>query len=79
MDLFAWAEQNEEDRKKLAMEEHKRREQEEQKHRAQEEKEKAEKARQARLNSMMEEINGKFGSGTVRKGDTGTDPRQNCP
>jgi DNA polymerase-4 len=71
MDLFAWAEQNEEDRKKLAMEDHKRR--------AQEEKEKAEKARQARLNSMMEQINGKFGSGTVRKGDTGTDLQQNCP
>ena len=71
MDLFAWAEQNEEDRKKLAMEDHKRR--------AQEEKEKAEIARQARLNSMMEEINGKFGSGTVRKGDTGTDLQQNCP
>ena len=71
MDLFAWAEQNEEDRKKLAMEDHKRR--------AQEKKEKAEKARQARLNSMMEQINGKFGSGTVRKGDTGTDLQQNCP
>ena len=47
MDLFAWAEQNEQEEKKRQ----------------------AAKARQAKLNAMMDQINGRFGSGTVKKGE----------
>ena len=47
MDLFAWAEQNEQEEKKRQ----------------------AAKARQAKLNAMVDQINGRFGSGTVKKGE----------
>ncbi len=103
MDLFAWAEQNEEDEKKRLEEEKKRKEEEEKrrleeeakrqaeeaKRRLEEEKRQAEEeakrkaeeakrqaeeerriaqAKQARLNTMMDQINGRFGSGTIKKG-----------
>ena len=61
MSLFEWAEQNEEEEKV-------RREEEESARRA-EEKRKADKARQDKLNTMMEKINGKFGNGTIKKGE----------
>lgn len=61
MSLFEWAQQNEEEEKV-------RREEEESARRS-EEKRKAEQARQDKLNTMMEKINGKFGSGTIKKGE----------
>ena len=61
MSLFEWAQQNEEEEKV-------RREEEESARRS-EEKRKAEQARQDKLNTMMEKINGKFGNGTIKKGE----------
>jgi DNA polymerase-4 len=59
MDLFEWADQNllEENRKK-----------EEEKRRAEAEEEERQQAKQAKLNEMMEKINSRYGSGTVKKG-----------
>ena len=85
MDLFAWAEQNEqeEEERKAAEElarqqEPARREQikhqQEPARQAEEkagqaaEKRLAARARQEKLNAMMDQINGRFGSGTVKKG-----------
>ena len=75
LDLFAWAEQNEEEEKKRkAAEEELARQQElarqaEEQTRLAQEKLRAAKARQAKLNAMMDQINDRFGSGTVKKGE----------
>ena len=75
MDLFAWAEQNEEEEKKRkAAEEELARQQQlarqaEEKTRRADEKRRAAKARQAKLNAMMDQINDRFGSGTVKRGE----------
>ena len=47
MDLFEWADRNEEEQKTKA----------------------AQTRKQAKLDSMMEKINGKYGNGTIRKGE----------
>ena len=59
MDLFEWADRN--------LEEEKRKEE---KRRAIAEENEKRKARQARLNKMMETINNRYGTGTVKKGET---------
>ena len=75
LDLFAWAEQNEEEEKKRkAAEEELARQRElarqaEEQTRLAEEKCRAFKARQAKLNAMMDQINDRFGSGTVKRGE----------
>ena len=75
LDLFAWAEQNEEEEKKRkAAEEELARQQElarqaEEQTRLAQEKLRAAKARQAKLNAMMDQINNRFGSGTVKRGE----------
>ena len=75
LDLFAWAEQNEEEEKKRkAAEEELIRQQElarqeEEQTRLAEEKRRAAKARLAKLNAMMDQINERFGTGTVKKGE----------
>ena len=75
LDLFAWAEQNEEEEKKrktaeeeLVRQQELARQAEEQNRRA-EEKRRAARSRQAKLNAMMDQINGRYGSGTVKKGE----------
>ena len=67
MDLFEWADQNllEENRKK---EEEKCRAEAEEKRRAEAEEKERQQAKQAKLNEMMEKINSRYGSGTVKKG-----------
>ena len=59
MDLFEWADRN--------LEEEKRKEE---KRRVTAEENEKRKARQARLNKMMETINNRYGTGTVKKGET---------
>ena len=59
MDLFEWADQN--------LEEEKRKEE---KRRAIAEENEKRNAKQARLNKMMETINNRYGTGTVKKGET---------
>ena len=68
MDLFEWADQNllEENRKKE--EERLAAAKEEEKRRAEAEEEERQQAKQAKLNEMMEKINSRYGSGTVKKG-----------
>ncbi len=74
MDLFQWADQNEEEEKKRR-EEQKLREKEEElarqaetARRKEEEKLEKMKNRQTRLDSMMDQINGRYGKGTIKKG-----------
>lgn len=79
MDLFSWAEQNEEEEKKRKEEEEEARQQElarqeklkrqEETARLEQEKRRAAQARQAKLKAMMDQINGRFGKGTVKKGE----------
>ena len=59
MDLFEWADRN--------LEEEKRKEE---KRRVTAEENEKRKAKQARLNKMMETINNRYGTGTVKKGET---------
>ena len=59
MDLFEWADRN--------LEEEKRKEE---KRRVTAEENEKRKAKQARLNKMMEMINNRYGTGTVKKGET---------
>lgn len=59
MDLFEWADRN--------LEEEKRKEE---KRRVTAEETEKRKAKQARLNKMMETINNRYGTGTVKKGET---------
>lgn len=59
MDLFEWADRN--------LEEEKRKEE---KRRVTAEENEKRKAKQARLNKMMETINSRYGTGTVKKGET---------
>jgi DNA polymerase-4 len=54
MDLFEWADRNEEDEKAR---------------RAEEEEQKAKSARQARLDEMMNKVNSRYGDGTLKKGN----------
>ena len=85
MDLFAWAEQNEQEEEERKAAEEPVRQQEaarreqikhqqeparqaEEKAGQAEEKRLAAGARQEKLNAMMDQINGRFGSGTVKKG-----------
>ena len=60
MDLFEWADKNEEDEKARKAEEEARR--------AEEEAQKEKNARQAKLDDMMSKVNSRYGSGTLRKG-----------
>ena len=59
MDLFEWADRN--------LEEEKRKEE---KRRVTAEENEKRKAKQARLDKMMEMINNRYGTGTVKKGET---------
>lgn len=59
MDLFEWADRNQEEEKRK-----------EEKRRVTAEENEKRKARQAQLNKMMETINNRFGTGTVKKGET---------
>ena len=73
MDLFAWAEQNEQEEEERKAAEEPVRQQEparqaEEKAGQAEEKRLAAGARHEKLNAMMYQINGRFGSGTVKKG-----------
>ena len=76
MDLFEWADRNEEDEKAQRAEEEARlaaekaRKAEEEIRRAQEEtKQRAKSARQARLDEMMNKVNSRYGDGTLKKGN----------
>ena len=76
MDLFEWADRNEEDEKVRRAEEEARlavekaRKAEEEIQRAQEEtKQLAKRARQAKLDEMMEKVNSRYGDGTLKKGN----------
>ena len=76
MDLFEWADRNEEDEKVRRAEEEARlavekaRKAEEEIRRAQEEtKQLAKRARQAKLDEMMEKVNSRYGDGTLKKGN----------
>ena len=54
MDLFEWADKNEEDEKAR---------------RAEEEEQMAKRARQAKLDEMMNKVNSRYGDGTLKKGN----------
>ena len=86
MDLFAWAEQNEQEENRRKAEEELARQQEaarreeikrqqqlsrqaEEQSRKAEEKRRAARVRQEKLNAMMDQINSRFGTGTVKKGE----------
>ena len=76
MDLFEWADRNEEDEKVRRAEEEARlavekaRKAEEEIRRAQEEtKQLAKRARQAKRDEMMEKVNSRYGDGTLKKGN----------
>ena len=76
MDLFEWADRNEEDEKARRAEEkarlaaEKARKAEDEIRRAQEEtKQLAKRARQAKLDEMMEKVNSRYGDGTLKKGN----------
>ena len=69
MDLFEWADQNEEEEKARQAEIEKLRAQKEQEAREQARKEQARKEKQAKLDAMMSKVNTKFGNGTLRKGN----------
>ena len=61
MDLFEWADRNEEEEKVRKAEEEKNKAQKE-------EEQKAKRARQAKLDEMMNKVNSRYGSGTLKKG-----------
>ena len=69
MDLFEWADQNEEEEKARQAEIEKLRAQKEQEAREQVRKEQARKEKQAKLDAMMSKVNTKFGNGTLKKGN----------
>lgn len=69
MDLFEWADRNEEEEKARQAEIEKLRAQKEQEAREQARKEQARKEKQAKLDAMMSKVNTKFGNGTLRKGN----------
>ena len=62
MDLFEWADKNEEEEKIRKAEEEKNKAQKE-------EEQKAKRARQAKLDEMMNKVNSRYGSGTLKKGN----------
>ena len=62
MDLFEWADKNEEEEKVRKAEEEKNKAQKE-------EEQKAKRARQAKLDEMMKKVNSRYGDGTLKKGN----------
>ena len=62
MDLFEWADKNEEEEKVRKAEEENNKAQKE-------EEQKAKRARQAKLDEMMKKVNSRYGDGTLKKGN----------
>lgn len=68
MDLFEWADQNEEEEKIRQAEMEKLRAQKEREAQEKARKEQAQKAKQEKLDAMMNKVNERYGSGTLKKG-----------
>ena len=68
MDLFEWAERNEEEERAAREAREQEKQKQEQEKQKQEQREQAKKARQAKLDEMISKVNERYGKGTIRKG-----------